>query len=451
MLIKDIVEFIEQLEKSDLQHELYIDNMKHLQGFNEVDRTSFVDDIAKLIVHHLVSNFDLYFNFDDIPNLNVKEFSIELQRFMKENDDIDLTEKTFFEHIFEKSKEVYLGIKTDISFIQYKIIWDKLDIIRKFLNEKLSYSEKLKNEHAKQISEKNEEMQKKIYELTKINEKDKKKISELETKIQKLEKEIEELKEKSVNDEGKIAELNMQIDLLEQMLTNLRRSVEVTKRMNNSGLHFEKITDDSLNNGEPEEKETHQHESLQSEDDDESLIVQAMNKIDAKIDMTKFDLSRLDRYNFDVLYSTSLLDNKIYIVNGKGHYNFKQQWFTYIEDGFLRDSRFLRIYFAYKSSHEMLNNRIFYQDHKIDKFVFCCPDNKFRYLNETKEFVEVPIIDEMKLYMDIQTKETYIMHKDSTKLVSTYDPKEKVDDNTLVIDESMKLYYTHNSEVLKYI
>ena len=196
VLIKDIVEFIEKLEKSDLQHELYIDNMKHLQGFNEVDRTSFVDDIAKLIVHHLVSNFDLYFNFDDIPNLNVKEFSIELQKFMKENDDIDLTEKTFFEHIFEKSKEVYLSIKTDISFIQYKIIWDKLDIIRKFLNEKLSYSEKLKNEHAKQISEKNEEMQKKIDELTKINEKDKKKNCRTRNKNTKIRKRDRRVKRK---------------------------------------------------------------------------------------------------------------------------------------------------------------------------------------------------------------------------------------------------------------
>ena len=45
----------------------------------------------------------------------------------------------------------------------------------------------------------------------------------------------------------------------------------------------------------------------------------------------------------------------------------------------------------------MLNNRIFYQDHKINKFVFCCPDNKFHYLNDTKEFVEVPFIVEVKL------------------------------------------------------
>ena len=76
--------------------------MKHLHVFNEVDRTSFIDDIAKLIVHHLVLNFDLYFNFDDIPNLNIKEFSTELKKFMKENDKIDYTAKTFFEHIFDK-------------------------------------------------------------------------------------------------------------------------------------------------------------------------------------------------------------------------------------------------------------------------------------------------------------------------------------------------------------
>lgn len=459
VLIKDIVEFIEQLEKSDLQHEFYIDNMKHLQGFNEVDRTSFVDDIAKLIVHHLVSNFDLYFNFDDIPNLNVKEFSIELQKFMKENDDIDLTEKTFFEHIFEKSKEVYLGIKTDISFIQYKIIWDKLDIIRKFLNEKLSYSEKLKNEHAKQISDKNEEMQKKIDELTKINEKDKKKIAELETKIQKLEKEIEELKEKSVNDEGKIAELNMQIDLLQQMLTNLKRSVEVTKRMNNSGLHFDKITDDSLGaeeqkgEGDLQEHKEQDGEKQQQEfmEDLEMKLLQETNKINNKDNEKNIDISNIKTYGFDVIYASALKSRTIYIINGKGYYKNDNvlDRITHIEGGFLRDIKVLRIYYLWNSDHETLNNRIYFFDYRINKLAFCCPDNIFRYFNDRNEFVKIPDTSELKLFMNIETKEIYTMNKNSTSLINPHNPSTPVENDSLIINEKNILFYTHENNVIE--
>ena len=472
---KSIVELIETLQRSDLQNESYIDNIERMTGFDDVDRKSIVDDIAKLIVRHLVLNFELYFDFTDIPNLNIKDFSEELKLFLKENDQIDSTEADFFEHIIGSSKDIYLNIKTDLSFIQYKIIWDKLDILWKFLNKRRLDLQNLKDKHEKELKQKNDEMQKTIDDLNKNKENNEKKITELESKIVQLEKEIQDLKDKTTQDDEQLDKLNKQIFYLEKLLENLQRTVKVTKDMNKKN-HFDKITDDSHDvdedrkdpdgseqeegpDGSEEQKDTdgsakeEDPEGSEQEEDQnfEDILFEAMNKINKTKNINDIDATKINEYKFNTLYSSVLKSFHIYVINGKGYYLLENRLekFTFIEGGFLRDIKLLRIYFVFESEHEILNNCIFFSDYRISKIAFCCPDNIFRYFNDNNEFVPIPDTSETKLYMNIVTKQIYTMDKDSTYLIDPESQSMLTNNDILIIDEKNKLYYTNKSKVIK--
>lgn len=464
---KSIVELIETLQRSDLQNESYIDNIERMTGFDDVDRKSIVDDIAKLIVRHLVLNFELYFDFTDIPNLNIKDFSKELKLFLRENDQIDSTEADFFEHIIGSSKDIYLNIKTDLSFIQYKIIWDKLDILWKFLNKRRLDLQNLKDKHEKELKQKNDEMQKTIDDLNKNKENNEKKITELESKIVQLEKEIKDLKDKTTQDDEQLDKLNKQIFYLEKLLENLQRTVKVTKDMNKKN-HFDKITDDSHDvdedrkdpdgseqeedpDGSEEQKDTDGSEEQEEDQKFQDMLFEAMNKIKKTTNMDEINPNEIKQYRFYTLYSSVLKSNPIYVINGKGYHLLqkKLEKFTIIEGGFLRDIELLRVYYVYQSNHEIVNNCIYFLDYRISTYAFCCPDNKFRYFNDKDEFVTIPDKSDMKLYMNIVTKEIYTMGKDSTQLINPNNRSIVAENNILIIDEQNKLYYTNHSRVIK--
>ena len=138
-----------------------------------------------------------------------------------------------------------------------------------------------------------------------------------------------------------------------------------------------------------------------------------------------------------MIYSSILKSQRIYIIHGKGYYIDKStlEQFKYFEGGFLRDINVVRVYYIYQSVHETLNNCIYFYDYWINAEAFCCPD-KFCYLNDKNELVIIPAADDrLKLYMNLETKDFYILYKDSTDLVIPEDISTQVEDDILIIDE----------------
>ena len=456
---QNIVKLIEWIKLKDLRDEKYVTHIDDLTMFNPIDQSTLADDISKMIVHHLALNFELFFDLHEIPEVNIKKFSTELKAFLNENDQIDSTEADFFEHIVETSKKVYLGIKTDISIIQYKIIWDKLETIRKILNERLLYSEKLKNEHENNLQQKNDDMQKVIDALKKTNNEDNMKIADLESRLLSFRQEIEKLKEQLKSDKDTIKELKMKITYLEQMIFNLQKSVKLTKKLIKHNLYFDKLQDDSTNeeekndtndDGQEEEKDnsTPRRDSNDSQDTDiEKRINDEMSKINPSHDISSIDVNRIDSYNLRVLYSSVLINQKIYIINGKGYYiDESQSLVLYTDQAFLRDTKYIRIFHTHKSMYNNVNDCIIYQNYTVNQVLFCCPDDKFRYIDDKKEFKELSEEkNDSSLYMNIKTTQIYIINTFTQGLEDADDKSRPVEDNNLIINHENFLYYTHNN------
>ena len=213
-----IPKFLSILKDFDLKNiDIFDSSIKDLFR-DEQCYNLWIDDVTIGLLHFCIENFSITSFVASYDRNNISAFNTYLQKFLMDNNIIDIYEDNFFNNISGKTKENYVKIKTDILLIQIQIIKVQTkSILERLINSKYD------NENQRLRLELHEN---KIYDLLKAEDVSSKARIKMLHELEDLGEQRNELLEKyeQMNSEfdatSKLEHLLSRILLTKQLLFN---------------------------------------------------------------------------------------------------------------------------------------------------------------------------------------------------------------------------------------